>query len=122
LGAGDVRGACQAPAAHEAERRHGRHELRPVHQREALLRRQPHRLQADHRERLRTRKELPVHRGLAFADEWQRQMGQRCEVAAGADGAARGHVRHDIAAEALQEEPNRLGASAGIPLRQRVRA
>src|SRR5205809_937681 len=59
---------------------------------------------------------------LALADEWERQVRERSEIAAGADGAACRDVRHDAAVEALEQQLDRLDPCARVPLRQCVRA
>ena len=59
---------------------------------------------------------------MPLADERQRQVGERREIAAGADRAAGGHARQDTAVEALDQELDRLDPRAGVPLRERVRA
>ena len=46
---------------------------------------------------------LAVEPGLAFADEWKREMRQRREVAARTDGAPRRNVREDAAVETLDQ-------------------
>ena len=108
--------------AHEAERRHRGHELRAVDQREPFLRLQPNRLEADGCERLGAAEQLAVDPRLALPDERQREMRERREVAAGADRATRRDVRQHPAVEALDQELDGLDPSAGIPLRERVRA
>ncbi len=117
----DVRGAGQPARAHEREREHRRHELRPVDEREPLLRRQLHRLEPDPRERVRTREALAVDPGLSLAHERQRQVRERREVAGGADGAAARHDRQHAALEEREEELHGLDARARVALRECVR-
>ena len=74
------------------------------------------------RERVRAREERPVEPRLPLADERQRQMRERCEIAAGADRAARGHAREHAAVEAFDQELDRLDSRARVALGERVRA
>ena len=60
--------------------------------------------------------------GLALADQRQREVRERREVAAGADGAAARHMRQHAAVEALDEQLDRDRPRARVALRQRVRA
>ena len=107
----------------DAERAERGHELRAVDEREPFLRLQPHRLEArPARARRRPGSARPFERGLALADQRQREMGERREVAAGADGAAARHVRQHAAVEALDEQLDGDRARARVALRQRVRA
>ena len=64
----------------------------------------------------------PVEGGLALADQRQREVRERREVAARADGAAARHVRQHAAVEALHEQLDRHRARARVALRQRVGA
>ena len=66
--------------------------------------------------------ELAVHDGLPFADERQREMRERREVAARPDRAARGNPRQHAAVQALEQQLDGHDARAGEPLRERVRA
>ena len=59
---------------------------------------------------------------LPFADERQREMRERREVAARPDRAARGHPRQHAAVQALEQQLDGHDARAGEPLRERVRA
>ena len=86
--AGEVGDAREPPRPHERERGHRGHELRAVDQREALLRREPHRLEPGRGERLGAAQQRALEPRLALADERQRQVGERREVAARADRAA----------------------------------
>ena len=66
--------------------------------------------------------ELAVDPRLALADERQREVRERREVAARADRAAGRDVREDAAVEALDEQLDGLDARARAALRERVRA
>src|SRR5438094_6216531 len=84
-GARDVRGPREPVRPDEAERPHCGHELRPVDERQPLLRLEHGRLEPDLDERVAAGEALPVDPGLALADERQRQVCERREVAARAD-------------------------------------
>ena len=105
-----------------AERAERGHELRAVDEREALLRLQAHRLEPDRRERLAARAAGAVDRRLALADQRQREVRERREIAARADRAAARHARQDAAVEALDQQLDGLDARARVALRERVRA
>ena len=117
----EVGGAREPPRPDERERCHRGHELRPVDQREALLRDEAQRLEADRGERVRATEQLSVHPRLALADERQREVRQRSEIAARPDRAARRHARQDASVQALDQELDELDASSGVALRERVR-
>ena len=118
---GEIGRPRQPPCAHERERRHRRHELGAVDQRQPFLRAQADRLEPGGGEGLRAREQCPLEPGLAFADERQRQMSQRSEVAARADRAAGRHPRQDTAVEAFDQQLDCLDPRAREPLRERVR-
>ena len=120
--AGDVGGLREPLGPDEPERGEGAHELRPVHEREAFLRLQAKRLEARARERLGAREKLAVKHCPSFADERQREMRQRSEVAAGADRAAARHLRQDPAIEKVEQPLGDLRTSSRVPLRERVGA
>ena len=65
---------------------------------------------------------LAVEPGLPLADERQREMRERREVAARADRAAARHDRQHAAVEALEQQLDELGPRAGAALGERVRA
>ena len=119
--AGDVRDACEAKRANERERGHAGHELRPVDEREPFLRLEHDRREPCLGECIGAAQQPPVERGLPLAHEGQRQMRQRCEVAARADRPPGGHVRHEPRAEDGEQQLDRLDADAGVALRERVR-
>ena len=73
-------------------------------------------------ERLPARQPLAVEPGLALADERQREVRERREVAARADRAAARHVGRTPRFEALDEQLDHLDARARVALRERVRA
>jgi hypothetical protein len=121
-GAGDVGDLRETPGPDEAERADRGHELRAVDQRQALLRLELERLQPGARERLRPGEALALHPRLSLADEGQREVRERSEVAARADGAAARDVRQDTLVQAAEQELDRLYARARVALGERVRA
>ena len=64
----------------------------------------------------------PSTAGLALADERQREVRERREVAARADRPARRDARHNAAVQALEQQLDGLDAGARGALRERVRA
>ena len=98
--AGEVRRDLEPPRANEAERADGRHELRAVDERQPLLRVQHDRLEPDGRQRLAAGQQPSFDPGVSFADERQREVGERCEVAARAHGASTRHDRQHATVEA----------------------
>ncbi len=120
--AGDVRRPSEAQSTRQPERRHRRHELRAVDQRETLLRLQPHGRQTGAGQCLGARHTDTVDEGLPLADERQREMRERCQVAARAHRAPRRHVRDDPRVEDGEQQLDGLHAGARVALRDRVRA
>ncbi len=120
--AGDVRGPRQPSRPHEPEREHRRHELGAVDEREPFLRLQLHGLETHPRERVRSGQPLAVEPRLSFADERQREMRQRREVARGADRATARHDRQNASVKEREEQLHSLDPSPRVPFRQRVRA
>ena len=115
--------ACASRRARtSAERALRRHELRAVDQREPFLRDEPDRLEPGALERLAAVEQLALEPRLALADERQREVRERREVAGRADRAARRHVRQHAAVQALEQQLDGLDARAGVALRERVRA
>ena len=83
---------------------------------------QSHGLEPDAGQRLRALEQLAVDPRTALADERQREVRERCEVAGGADGAARRHERQHAAVQALEQQLHRLDPRPRVALRERVRA
>ena len=73
-------------------------------------------------ERVAAGEPLALDDRLALADERQREVGERGEVAARPDRPARGHDREDTAVQALDEQLHRRDARSREALRERVRA
>src|SRR5207249_1014978 len=59
---------------------------------------------------------------LTFSDQRERQMRERCKVAAGADGASTRHVWEHAPVQTLEERLDGLDPRPGISFCQRVRA
>ncbi len=113
---------ASALGAEQPQRRHRGHELGAVHERQALLGEEPDRREPDAAERVRAGEQLALDPGLALADERKRQVGERRQVARGADRAAARHVRQHAAQDALDQQAGDLRPRARVALRQRVRA
>ena len=105
---------------HGAERAERGHELRAVDEREPLLGLEADGLEPDGVEGVRTRQPRAVEPRLALADEREREMGERGEVAGRAHRSSRRDDREHAAAEALEQELHRLHARARMALRERV--
>src|SRR5207244_5759453 len=88
-GAREVGDGREALRAHEPERRHRCHELRPVDEREAFLARKRNGLEPDAAKGIGSGEALPCDDRLALADEREREVCERSEVAARADRATR---------------------------------
>ena len=114
--------AGEPPRANQRERPLRRHELRPVDQREPLLREEAHRLEAGARERVGAVEELALPPGLPLADERESQVRERREVPGGTDRATCRHERQNAAVQALEQQLDGLDACAGVPFRKRVGA
>ena len=121
-GTGDVRSLGEASRADEAQRADRAHELRPVDEREPLLRLQPDRLEPRASQRLRARERVAVEERPPLADQRKRQVRERREVAGGADGAAARHVRENASVQTLEQQLDRLDPGARVALRKRVGA
>ncbi len=120
---GQVRGLGQRLAAEERQRAHRAHRLGAVHQRQALLGLEHHRLEPGAGQRGASGEPLVADEGLALADEHQRQVGQRREVARGAHAAALGDDRDDAAVQHVERELERAGAGCrSAPWRARCSA
>src|SRR5690242_9185535 len=99
-----VRCTREPLSAHETERALRRHELRAVDQRQPLLRDQLHRLEPGPPQRLVAGEQLALVPGGAFADERQREVRERREIARRADRAARRDERQYAPVEALEQQ------------------
>ena len=99
----------------QADERIGGRELRAVEQRQTLLRRERERRQPGLGERLRRRHRRVADPRLADADHRRRHMGERREIAGGADRALRRHDRDHAALE------HRLDERAASPAARRRR-
>ena len=115
----DVRDARQARRPEHREREKRRARLRAVDEGEAFLRRERYRPQTGLGERVGAG--ASVER-VAFADEHQRQVRERGEVAAGADRSARRHAGVHAGVEQRDERLDGLDANSGVALGEHVRA
>ena len=106
----------------EHERPDRGHELGAVDQRQALLGGEHERLQAGAAQSLGAGHHLAVQLDHALADQRQGQVCERCQVAAGAQRAARRHHRVHARGEQRQQQLDGLAADAGRAGRERVRA
>ena len=112
----------EAAGSDEAERAHRRHELRPVDEREPFLGLERDRSETDAGERLRSSDALSVEERIALADQRERQVRERSQVAARSDRASTRDARNEAAVQALEQVLDRLDARAGVALRECVRA
>ncbi len=119
---GDVGCPGQASRPYEAESERRSHELGAVDERQPFLRLELNGLELGPRERVRSREPLAVEPRLSLADEREREMGERREIARRSHRAAAGYDRQDSAVEKRQEQLDRLDAGTGVALRERVRA
>ena len=121
---GEIGRAREALGAEHCQRGDGGRRLRAVDQREPLLRAEVDRRQAGTRER----RGAVEHGGIvaggrqAFADQDQRQVRERREVAAGPDRAAARHDRVDARVQHGDQQIQRRAPDARESLRQHVRA
>ena len=92
------------------KRQRGRH-LRAVDQRQPLLRAELDRREAGDGKRLRGRHPPAAMRRFADADQDRRQMGERRQVAGGADRALRRHARIDAVREQVARASRRSRAA-----------
>ena len=79
------------------------HDLRAVDEREAFLRRERKRLQSMPLERCARRGELALHMDLPDAEQRERKVRKRRQIARGADRALRGNAGIDAAVIELDE-------------------
>ncbi len=119
---GDVGGARQPRGGEHGERQHRRARLCAVDQREALLGRERDRRQTGARERVGAGQVRPQVLGLALADQHQREVRERRQVAARADRAARRHARVHPRVEQGDQRVERPRPDAGKALGEHVRA
>ena len=106
---------------HEAERRHRRHELGAVDERKPFLRLQSDRREPGRRERVCPAGASAVHERLALADEGQRQVRERREVAARPHRPTRRDEGDDAGVQYPEQEVDGLDPGTGVSLRDRVR-
>jgi hypothetical protein len=118
---GQVGGPGEPPGSHQRQRRHRRHELRAVDQRQAFLRGESDRLEPGGSERVGPAVEGPVEPRMTLADERQRQMRERVRdrrLLRPSRERARAAGRP---VETLDQQLHRLDVGARVALRERVR-
>ena len=98
--------------AHDPEDGHGTHELRAVDEGQAFLAGELDWLEADLAQRSRTVEELAVDHRLPLADERQRKVCERSQVAARPDRAT---GRNDGDHAAVEQRDEELGGSTRAP-------
>ena len=118
---GDRRGPGQAIRVGEQERPERAHQLRPVEERQALLRLEREWLDPGLTERNQRRLHLAAHLHLAAPDERQREVRERREVAGRPDASLRRDDRVDPRLEEREESLDQDRPAAGVAERERVR-
>ena len=107
----------------QRERANSQHGLRAINQRYGFLRLEHQRLDLRALQRFGARDARTFFvEALAFADQSERQMSQRREIAAGANAALRGDERSHAAVQHLDVGAGDLGAAAGVAARVHVDA
>ncbi len=116
-----VGGIHQCFRRKQRQRAHSQHGLRAIDQRDGFLGFQYQRLDLRPLQRLRAgNAHAFLVEALAFADQRQRQMRQRSQIAARAHASLRRHNRSDAAVEHLAERVDDDGPHAGVALGERV--
>ena len=115
-------GAQQIPRAELRIEGDGGGDLRAVEQRQPLLRTQHQRRAADGGQGFGAvmRQSLRIG-GRALADQHQREMRERCEIARGTDRALRRHIGQHVGGQKGQQRFDDLGPRTGGAARQRHR-
>ncbi len=103
----------------EEKRPDARHLVGAVQEGQALLGLEDERAEARRSERGGSRQAPAVVPRLPLADQDERRVRQRDQVARGAERAPLRHHRGDAAIQALDEEPHDGGADPGVPARER---
>jgi hypothetical protein len=121
---GEIGRAREPLRADQRQRGDGRRRLRAVDQREPFLRLERHRRDAGARERRRAveRRRIGADGRESFADEDERQVGERREVAARADGSAARDHGMDARVERVDQPVERRAADPREPFREDVGA
>ena len=121
-GAGDRSDAEDLLGVEQRQHAHRLHRLGAVDQGEAFLRLQHHRLEPRPAQRLAAGEPLATEERLALADQDQRQVGQRSEIAARADRALLRHEGDHVALEHRDEQVQRALADPAVSSGEDVRA
>ena len=118
---GDDRGVEDAPGLAQGQPAGGGHQVRAVDQGEPLLGGEHDGLEARARQRRRAGHPLAGELGLALADQHEREVRERREVARGADRPAARDHRDDAALQQPEQQLDQLHADARVPPPQRRR-
>ena len=105
----------------QQQRRHCGHELCAVDQGQALLGGERDRLEPGGGEGLGPTEAPSLDRRFALADQWQRKVSERREVAARSDGSSGRDPGHDARVEHRYEQVDRLDTRTRVALCERVR-
>ncbi len=121
-GGREICGVREAFGPGERERKHTSRHLRAVDQRQTLFRSKRHRRESGGRKgAVGTHRRVAVPH-IALADEHERHVRERCEIAARADGSAARHARMHAAIQQGNERVERLDPNTGKSLGEHVRA
>ena len=120
--ADDVRGGREHLGVVQREAADRGHHLRSIDQRHALFRRELDRLEPGRLERLRSRAALPFGHRFAFADQHQRGVRERGEVAGRSDAPVSRDDRMDPPIQHVAKQVDHVCSHAGMSGRERIRA
>ena len=104
------------------ERPDREHPLRPVHEREAFLRLERERSEARAPERVRGGLGAGLGQHLPRPDQWQREIGERREIAGGAERPLFGHDGDHVGVQHRRHQIDQLRADARVTEREDVGA
>jgi hypothetical protein len=117
-GAGGQAGAQQVLRLEQPDNGQCRGDLRAVQQRQSFLRPQRHGGKADTLQRLRASDNGTIRQRLTLANQHQRHMGQRRQIARGTDRALGGDRRQHIGIQQRQQRFHHHGPHGGSAARQ----
>ena len=115
-------GPRQPVRVREEQRPEGPHQLGPVEEGQTLFRLERQRLQTHLAERDERRDDLPVKLHVTPADEREREMRERREIAGRADAPLLRDHRMDAQPQELADPIDEQRSTTGVAQRQRVRA
>jgi hypothetical protein len=119
--AGDVGEGRQARGIEKCESAEPRHVLCAVDERETFFRFELDRFDSRARQRFASRHERAFETRFPFADEDEREVRERRQIARRADRSLGGNPRYDAAIEHLQKSLDDDVARAGVPERKNLR-